>query len=195
MIYYLDSACVPFWKMPSSDQGTNFTYANANTRISGDMSRSVCASFRASHSNNENIIFSFGSSDTSCDKGKGCNTHFALGIRNATHMNIFGMCYPYDNDAILVHKNTLYDGIFHRICVTYNNAEAKICIYLDSQTPQCFVRQNPPYNTTLGDVRIGWWPDNNRQFVAAGGGLIHSVLIFDRVIPQTCIDREFMNNS
>jgi hypothetical protein len=181
--------------MPFSDQGTYFTYPNGNTRIIGDVSRSVCASFRASQSNDENIIFSIGSFDTTCDEGKGCNTHFTLAIRNATHINILGMCYQYNNDAILIAQNSLYDGPFHHICVTYNNTESKLCVYLDSQTPNCLVRQNPPYNTTLGDVRIGWWPDSNHQFVASGGGLIHSVSLFDSVLPETCITDQFMNMS
>ena len=181
--------------MPSSDLGTNFTYRNVNTRISGDVSRSVCASFRASHVNDENIIFSIGSSNTTCDEGRGCNTHFTLVLKNATHINILGMCYLYNNEAIFVTQNSLYDGSFHQICVTYNSTESKLCVHLDAQAPQCLIRENPPYNTGLGDVRVGWWPDNDRQFLPLGGGLIRSVSLFDRVITQSCITDQFIKNA
>lgn len=179
--------------MPLTDQGTYFTYPNGNTRIFDDVSRSACASFRANEVNDDNIIFSIGSFDTTCDEGKGCNTHFALGIKNATHINVFGMCHQYDNKNILIGQKSFYDGTFHRICVTYNSTESKICLYLDSPTSKCFVRSNPPYKTALGDVRIGWWSDNNRGFVASGGGLIHSVSLFDNVLPQACIAEQFMD--
>lgn len=181
--------------MPAADEGTYFTYPNGNTRIFGDVSRSVCASFRANKSNDENIIFSIGSFETTCDEGKGCNRHFALAIKNATHINILGMCYQYDNNAIRIAPKSFYDGNFHQICVTYNSTGSKLCVYLDSPTPNCFVRQSLPYNTALGDVRIGWWPDNNRKFVASGGGLIRSVSLFDSVLPDNCITDRFVNES
>jgi hypothetical protein len=53
-----------FWKMSSSDHSTYLTYLNANTFISGDLSRSGCASFRANISSADDIIFSIGSSLT-----------------------------------------------------------------------------------------------------------------------------------
>jgi hypothetical protein len=191
---YLDSTCIPFWKMPESDQGTNFTYPNANRRIHGDISRSVCATFRASDSNDDNIIYSIGSFGTTWTR-EGCNTHFTLTIRNATHIDIYGMCTVYDNEAIFLGGSTLYDKAFHQICVTYNNTESKLCIYLDSQTPKCLIRQNPRYNTALGDVRIGWWPDNNREFSASRGGLIRSVSLFDRAISPQCVADQRVANA
>ena len=186
--------CKPFWEMPSSDQGTYLTYPNGNTHIIGDISRSVCASFRADKSNDNNIIFSIGSFDTTWN-GKGCNTHFALAIQNATHVNVFGMCHIYDNQDIPIGQGTLYDGKFHQICLTYNNIDSKLCIYHNLQSPECLIRKNHPYNTTMGDVRIGWWTDNNRQYVAAGGRTIRSVSLFDKVITQNCVADQLMVNS
>lgn len=55
------------WKMSSWDQDTHLTYTNANIGIQGDSSGSVCASFHATQSNNDNLIFSFGSSNTTQD--------------------------------------------------------------------------------------------------------------------------------
>jgi len=144
--------------------------------------------------NNNNILVSIGALDTAWPS-KGCNRNFAIVISDSTLASVFRMCNQFDNLNIHVGPYNLYDGAFHQICVTYNNTESKLCVYLDSQTPNCLVRQNPPYNTTLGDVRIGWWPDNNRQFVASGGGSIHSVSLFDSVLPETCITDQFMNMS
>lgn len=72
--------------MPLSDQGTFMTYTNANTLISGNMSRSVCAVVRASTSNVQNIIFDIGSHHSTYGSPTGCNEHFALLIRNATQV-------------------------------------------------------------------------------------------------------------
>ncbi|CAF3030136.1 unnamed protein product [Rotaria sp. Silwood2] len=92
-------------------------YLNANTRISGDISRSVCAFFRVSNLNVDNIIVDIGSAKSSGVGG--CNRHFALGIANATHINLFGMCSMFDNVLIFVGPDTLYDGAFHQICITW----------------------------------------------------------------------------
>lgn len=70
---YLEPVCTPFWQMPSSDQGTNLTYKGANTQISGDDSRSACVVFRASSVNQDNIIFSIGSTLTTWNDRFGCN--------------------------------------------------------------------------------------------------------------------------
>lgn len=180
--------------MPSSDQGTYFTYTNANTHISGDLSRSGCASFRANTSNADNIIFSIGSNLTTWHNNTGCNMNFALSVIDASHVSVYGMCPSYDNVNILVGQSTLYDGTFHQICVTYDNTVPKLCIYLDLQSPQCLNRSNPSYNTGLGDVRIGWWPDGNRQFTASGGGLIRFVSLFDTAINQNCVAYHYQVN-
>ncbi|CAF4155946.1 unnamed protein product [Rotaria sp. Silwood2] len=164
-------------------------YRNANTRISGDSSRSVCAFFRVSSSNVDNIIVDIGSAKTTSVGG--CNRHFALGVADATHINVFGLCGMFDNNYIFVGPDTLYDGNFHQICITYNSTNAKLCVYRDAQEPICITRNNGPYNTSLGNVRIGWWPDDNRQFVALGGGLIRSVSLFDSEISQDCVIQEF----
>mgnify|MGYP002474570128 FL=1 len=182
----IDSKCAPFWKMPSADQGSYFTYPNANTRIRGDQSRSACVTFRALPADDSRILFSIGSSDTSCDDGRGCNKHFSLAIRNATHLDIYGMCYQFTNEAIRISQHSIYDGNFHQICVTYNNTDSNLCVYLDSKVSECIIRENPRYDTGLGDVRIGWWPDYNRQFEKNDGGLIHSLSLYDRVISESC---------
>ncbi|CAF1483011.1 unnamed protein product [Adineta ricciae] len=184
--------CVPFWSMPSTDQGTYLTYPNANTLISGYLSRSVCATFRASAANVDNIIFAIGSSFSTATGG--CNEHFALSVINASYVTVYGMCGPYDNSYIYTGQNTLYDGYFHQICVTYDNSDVQLCIYLDSSPPQCLIRTNPHYNTSLGDVRIGWWPDLNRNFTATGGGLIKWVSLFDKAINQSCVAYQYQNN-
>ncbi|CAF2896664.1 unnamed protein product, partial [Rotaria sp. Silwood2] len=164
-------------------------YLNANTRISGDISRSVCAFFRVSNLNVDNIIVDIGSAKSSGVGG--CNRHFALGIANATHINLFGMCSMFDNVLIFVGPDTLYDGAFHQICITYNSTNRKLCAYRDYQQPTCITRNNMSYNTALGNVRIGWWPDGNHQFVASGDGLIRSVSLFDSEISQDCVIQEF----
>jgi hypothetical protein len=179
--------------MPSSDQGTNLTYTNANTLISGDLSRSGCVSFRASASNADNIIFSIGSSLTTASGG--CDTNFALSVINASHVTIYGMCPLFDNPNIPVGQSILYDGAFHQVCVTYDNTISTLCVYLDLLSPQCLIRSNAPYNTSLGDVRIGWWPDNNRQFVASGGGLIELVSLFNVAINQSCVAFQYQVNN
>ncbi|CAF1523204.1 unnamed protein product [Rotaria sordida] len=176
--------------MPSSDEGTHLTYANANTRSQGDVSRSICGSVRASAVNVDDLIFSIGSSDTTWNARKGCNRHFALSILNGTHVNVFGMCEIYDNDRIPVTQHTMYDKSFHQICVTYRTDDAKLCVYHNSDPPYCVIRSNARYNTGLGDVRIGWWPDNNRGFVSSDGGLIKSVALFDRAISQECVRQQ-----
>jgi hypothetical protein len=181
--------------MPASDSGTYITYPNANTRISGDSSRSVCASFRVSTENIDNILVSIGSSDTTWDNRKGCNRNFALAIADSTSVTIYGMCTEFDNFNIYVGPGTLYDGMFHQICVTYNNINSKLCVYRDLQGPTCVTRTNAPYNTGFGDVRIGWWPDNNRQFTATNGGLIKSVSLYDSMISQDCVAHQINTNN
>ncbi|CAF4593745.1 unnamed protein product, partial [Rotaria magnacalcarata] len=58
----VDLTCTPFWTMPWLHQGTHLTYKNANTRIFGDNSRSICALVRAGPVNADNIVVSIGSS-------------------------------------------------------------------------------------------------------------------------------------
>ncbi|CAF1201748.1 unnamed protein product [Adineta steineri] len=176
--------CVPFWRMPTSDSGSYFTYFQANTRISGDSSRSICVRFRVSSSNVDHILASFGSSGTTWNNGIGCNKHFALAVANATCVNVYGMCV--DNYHIHVGPNTLYDGNFHQLCATYNNISSKLCVYRDLQDPTCIIRTTP-YNTGLGDVRIGWWPDHNRRFISTGSETIKAVSLFDKAISQDCV--------
>ncbi|CAF3820775.1 unnamed protein product [Rotaria sp. Silwood1] len=175
--------------MPSLGEGTYFTYTKANTRISGDSSRSLCASFRASSLNYDNIVVEIGSSDTTWNSGKGCNTHFALAVGDGINIIVFGMCFSFDN-SINIGPSTLFDGNFHHICITYNSINSILCAYRDFQTPVCIVRDNSPYNTGLGDVRIGWWPDENRQFVASGGGWIKYAALFDMEISSECVARQ-----
>ncbi|CAF4140426.1 unnamed protein product, partial [Rotaria magnacalcarata] len=153
--------CRPFWKMPPSDQGSILTYANANTRIMGDSSRSTCAHFV--------------SSDKNGYTGVGCNKQFALLIENHVNVGVLGACHRYDNRNFTVGPDTLNDGVFHQICITYNNVTSKLCVYRDSDDPKCVIRNNGPLNTGLGDVRIGWWADNTFQSVVAGNGLIRSI--------------------
>ncbi|CAF4179034.1 unnamed protein product [Rotaria sordida] len=149
---FIDRICTSFWKMPSSDEGTNLTYLNANTVIRVDVSRSVCAVFHDTTLNTKNLIFAFGSNLTTWDGLAGCNQHFALAIED---VSVLGMCIPYDNYNISLSQSILYDGFFHQICATYDYTVSKLCIYLDLLTPQCITRSNGPYNTSLGDVRIG----------------------------------------
>ncbi|CAF2676651.1 unnamed protein product [Rotaria sp. Silwood2] len=120
--------------MPSSVQTTYLTYSSANTLISGDASRSGCVWFRAGTG--------------------GCNQHFALSVIDASHVTIYGMCGAYDNANINVGQSVLYDGSFHQVCVTYNNVNSQLCIYLDLSPPNCLTRTNVVYNTGSGDVRI-----------------------------------------
>lgn len=180
--------------MPSSSKGTNLTYKGNNTKISGDVSRSGCVVFRANAVNYDNIIFEIGSSFTTWNNSKGCNTHFALAIYNASHVTVYGMCSDFDNSAIPVGRSNLQDSQLHQLCVTYDNKTDYLCVYLDLSSPQCLRRLNPPYNTSLGDVRIGWWPDGNRQFNASGGGLIRSLSLFNTAINQSCVSYIFNNN-
>jgi hypothetical protein len=185
----LGLTCTPFWRMPPSDQGTYFTYSNANTRISGDSSRSICASFRASSLNNGGtMILDIGSAFTTLTGG--CNTQFSLSIFDAATIVVFGMCTPYDSWFSTTGPDTLDNGAFHQICATYNSANAKLCIYRDLQAPICTIRYANPYNTGLGDVRIGWWPDQNQEFVGSGGGLIQSASLFDSEISQECVAQQ-----
>ena len=179
--------------MPTSDQGGFFTYPSANTRISEDHSRSVCVTYRARKCNTDNILISFGSFDTTWNKGKGCNTHFALAIVGANRATVYGMCGSYDNHniPIQVGSRALNDGSFHQLCASYNTQNARLCLYFDLNTPTCLTRKNPRYQTSLGDIRIGWWTDNNRQFIPDGGGLIRSASLFDREISQECVRKEF----
>ncbi|CAF4276044.1 unnamed protein product [Rotaria magnacalcarata] len=173
--------------MPPSDQGSILTYANANTRIMGDSSRSTCASFRVSNLKSDSLVFSIGSAEQS-DKngytGVGCNKQFALLIENHVNVGVLGACHRYDNRNFTVGPDTLNDGVFHQICITYNNVTSKLCVYRDSDDPKCVIRNNGPLNTGLGDVRIGWWADNTFQSVVAGNGLIRSVSLFDQEISQ-----------
>ena len=178
--------------MPTADQGTNLTYSNANTLISGDLSRSGCATFRASTSNVDNIIFSIGSSLITSNGG--CNQHFALSIIDASHVTLYGMCAAYDNNNIYVGQNTMYDGTFHQICVTYDPTVSQLCVYLDLVPAQCITRTNVAYNTGSGDVRIGWWADLNRPFLATGGGLIKLVSLFNTPINQSCVTYQYQTN-
>ncbi|CAF1486077.1 unnamed protein product [Adineta ricciae] len=182
------SKCTPFWTMPSSIQTTYFMYFNANTNISGDSSRSVCAYFRASNWNIDNIIVDIGSPKST--QTGGCNKHFTIGIFNSTHINVFGMCPQHDNMLLFVGPDTLFDGVFHQICVTYNTTSRQLCAYRDYQQATCITRTNQPYNTIPGNVRIGWWSDRNRQFITLGGGLIRSVSLFDYAIEQDCVIQE-----
>ncbi len=129
--------CTPFWKMSSSDHSTYLTYLNANTFISGDLSRSVCASFRANISNADDIIFSIGSSLVTWPVGAGCNRHFALSIVDAGHISLYGICGAYDNNNIVVGQNAFYDGAIRQINVTYDNTVLQPCIYLNLQSPEC----------------------------------------------------------
>ncbi|CAM4838034.1 unnamed protein product [Rotaria magnacalcarata] len=184
--------CTPFWAMPSFIQGTYLTYSGANTIISGDLSRSGCVWFRASPSNADNIIFSIDSALSTTTGG--CNQQFALSVIDASHVPLYGMCGAYDNNDIYVGQSTLYDGAFHQMCVTYNNINVQLCVYLDLLSPQCLTRTNAAYNTGLDDVRIGWWPDLNRQFVSTGGGLIQLLSLFDTAINQTCVTYQYQNN-
>lgn len=190
LFYALDPPCVPFWRMPSNDSGTNLTYANANTFISGNSDRSVCVYFKASSSNIDHILLSIGPLLTGSIS---CNKHFAIAIANATHITIYGMCGLYDNLNINVAPSSLHDGLFHQICVSYNSTNSRLCVYRDSQTSTCFTRTNPPYSTQTGDVRIGWWPDNNRPFLGTQGGLIKSASLFNSVISTNCV--AFMLNT
>lgn len=175
--------CAPFWRMPSSSQ--QITYLNANTRISGDNSRSICAWFRASSFNNDNIIIDIGSNKTTTTEG--CNTHFTLLISDPIHIRLSGMCDMFNDDPIFVGPETLYDNAFHQICVTYNSINARLCVYRDFQQSVCTTRNKRPYNTSLGDIRIGWWPDGTYQFVASGGGLIRSISLFETEISHDCV--------
>jgi hypothetical protein len=179
--------------MPSLDQGTNLTYLNANTLINGDLSRSGCATFRANTINADNIIFDIGSSLATSSGG--CNQHWTLSVINASHVTMYGMCGPYDNYDIYTGQSTLYDGAFHQVCVTYDNSISQLCIYLDLFPSQCLIRTNPVYDTGLGDVRIGWWPDPNRQFLASGGGLIELVSLFNTAINQSCVAYQYQVNN
>ena len=185
--------CTPFWKMPSSVQSTYLTYSNVNTLISGNVDRSVCVSFRANTSNADDIIFSIGSALTTATGG--CNTHFALSVVNASHVTMYSMCRAYDNRNIPVGQSTLYDGAFHQVCVTYASSTAELCVYLDLLPPQCLIRSNAPYNTSLGDLRIGWWPDINRQFDPSGGGLIQWVSLYAQTINQSCVAFQYQVNN
>ncbi|CAF4645861.1 unnamed protein product [Rotaria socialis] len=184
-----DSTCTPFWTMTWLNQGTHFTYSNANTRIFGDSSRSICALVRAGPVNADNIVVSIDSSSPG-----DCNRHFAIAIADGRHVHLYGMCGKYDNPNIPINLITLYDGAFQQICVTYNNQNARICVHVDLQSPHCFIRENARYNTDTGDVRIGWWSDRNRQFSATGGGMIKSVSLYDRSISQQCIRHQFEIN-
>lgn len=122
------------------------------------------------------------------------NTHFALAIHNASHINVYGMCVEYDNIQLLVGQSNLQDDQFHQLCIKYDNNTDILCIYPDLVGPICRIRSNPPYSTSLGDVRTGWWPDNNRQFIASGGGLIRSLSLFDTPIDQRCASYMYNNN-
>jgi hypothetical protein len=179
--------------MPTSDSGAHITYSNANTRIEGDNSRSVCVLFRANGSNNENILVSIGSSDTTWTMG--CNRNFALVISTSIYVHVFGMCEAFDNYNISVGPQTLYDGAFHQLCVTYNKTNSELCVYRDSQMPTCIRRNNGPYNTAISDVRIGWWSDLNRQFTTQGGGIIKSVSLFNSTISQQCVLQQINTNN
>ena len=179
--------------MPSSVQNTYLTYTNVNTFISGDVDRSVCVSFSASTANADNIIFSIGSALTSGTGG--CNTHFGLSVIDASHVTVYGMCHAFDNNNIALGQSILYDGNFHQICVTYRSSSAELCVYLDLLSPQCLTRSNVPYNTGLGDLRIGWWPDNNRQFNFARGGLIQLASLFAETINQSCVNLQYQINN
>ena len=170
--------------MPSSQQTTYFTYVNANTHISNDSSRSVCAWFRVSTFNIDNIIVDIGSSNTEC------NTHFTLIVSNSTHIRVSGMCDIFNDGPIFIGPDTLYDNAFHQICITYNSMNARLCTYRDFQPAICTTRNSRAYNTSLGDVRIGWWPAENHQFVGLGGGLIQSVALFENEIFEDCIADE-----
>lgn len=75
---------------------------------------------------------------------------------DTSHITVYEMCLSYDNNNIYVGQNTMYNGAFHKICVTYDNTIAKLCFYLDLVALQCITRSNPAYNTGEGDVRIGW---------------------------------------
>jgi len=183
--------CTPFWKMPLVDQGTYLNYSNVNTRISNDDSRSVCVTFRATSVNLDDIIFDIGS--RSATPTGGCNAHFALAVSNNDCVTVYGMCGAYDNGNICFGKNVLHDGQFHQVCATYDTTTAKLCLYLDLYSPQCLIRSNVPYNTSLGDVRIGWWPDLNRPFDSSGGGLIKWLYMFDKAVNQTCISYHYHN--
>ncbi|CAF2121343.1 unnamed protein product [Rotaria magnacalcarata] len=184
-----DLTCTPFWTMPWLHQGTILTYTNANTRIFGDNSRSICALVRAGPVNADNIVVSIGSS-LSGD----CNRNFAIAIADGRHVHLYGMCGAYDNYNVPINLITLYDGAFHQICVTYNNENARLCVYADLQSPYCFIRGNARYNTATGDVRIGWWVNTDRQFSARDGGMIKSVSLYDRSISQHCIRHQFEIN-
>ena len=190
---HLEVICAPFWAMPTSDQGTNFTYANANTQISGDQSRGGCVSFRANTSNVDNMLFSIGSSLKSWTGG--CNSNFVLNVGGSSIMNVYGMCSSYDNYNIPVGSSVLFDGNFHQVCVSYDNTIPQLCVYLDLLSPRCVNRTNPRYNTSLGDVRVGWWPDGNRRFSGSGGGLIRSVTLFSAAINQSCVTHQYHVNN
>lgn len=166
-------------------QVTNATYLGANTRISGDNSRSGCVWVRASSANTDDIIFSVGSASRS---PAGCNQQFSLAMFNSSHVRVYGMCPAYDNLNIYVGSNTMHDGDFHQICITYDTSSADLCIYLDLLTPQCITRTNPRYNTSTGDVRIGWWPEPNRGFVGTSGERITQLNLFDYAVNQSCVN-------
>jgi len=180
--------------MPASDQGTSLTYINANTQISGSVSRSGCALVRASSINADNLVFSIGSHRTTPSTPSGCNEHFALSIISSSSVTVYGMCGTYDNGNIGLGQSILYDGNFHQLCVTYDSSNLQLCVYLDLYSPTCLIRSNPLYNTGSGDVRIGWWPDGNRGFISSGGGLIKSVALFNTAVNQTCVTYQYQNN-
>jgi hypothetical protein len=179
--------------MPAADQGTYLTYSNNNTLISGDISRTGCATFRASSVNGDNIIFDIGSSLTTSTGG--CGQHWALSVIDASHITMYGMCGGYDNYNIYAGGSTLFDGSFHQVCVTYDRTVPQLCVYLDLLSPQCITPSSSAYSTGLGDVRIGWWPDMNRQFVASSGGLIKLVSLFNVVINQSCVTYQYQVNN
>ncbi|CAF1152276.1 unnamed protein product [Adineta ricciae] len=182
------SNCISFWTMPSSDQTTYFTYVDANTNISGDSSRSVCAYFRASDLSAGDIIVDIGSPKSTWNGG--CNKHFGIRIISDVLIEISGTCYGLDNNWFFVGPDTLFDGVFHQICVTYDHMSAKLCVYRDYQQATCITRTNGPYNTSQGNVRIGWEPNLYNQSTALGGVLIRSISLFDYVIEQDCVIQE-----
>ena len=113
---------------------------------------------------------------------------------DASHVTIYGMCLSYDNNNIALTQSILHDGSFHQLCVTYDTNTRYLCVYLDLLPPVCLTRTNARYNTGLGDVRIGWWPDNNRQFDATGGGLIRALSLFNTTINQACVNYLYQTN-
>lgn len=114
--------------------------------------------------------------------------------RNASHVNVYGMCGTYDNPNVALTQSILFDGNFHQLCLTYETNSRQVCVYLDLFSPTCFTRLPSPYNTGLGDVRVGWWSDGIWQFQSIGGGLIRSVSLFDIAINRTCVNYVYNNN-